>query len=103
MNLTVAEHPRAVRGIRRARAAGGLAGFLLAAWAAHGAGLPAFDVLLRGLVAGVIAHGLAWAGAVAYWRAAIVAELEAVRRRRLSAREAADRVLRDAAAATPPR
>jgi hypothetical protein len=95
--IAVSQHPRAVRGVRRTRAAAGLAGFLVGAWLAHGAGLPAFDVLLRALLAGIGTHVAGWFFAVAYWRTAILAELEAARRRRDAAHEAADRLLRDTA------
>jgi hypothetical protein len=98
--LRIAEHPRARNGVRRARGFGGLVGFALGAWLAHGAALPLTDVLLRGLLAGVGAHCAAWLLAVTYWRAAILAELETVRRRReVALAEAADRVMREAAAA----
>ncbi len=101
MTISVREHPRACRGVRRARAAAGLAGFLIAALMAHRAHLPAFDVLVRALVAGVVAHVVGWRLAVAYWRAAILAELEAARRKRRAVRDDAERVLREAAAAMP--
>lgn len=100
MTIRIPDHPRAAAGVRRARGLGGLVGFLLGGWLAHRAGLPDFDVLLRALGAGIGVHCLAWLLAVAYWRAAIQAELETARARREEAvREAADRVLREAAAA----
>ncbi len=97
--LRVADHPRARRAVRRARGFGGLAGFIVGAYLAHGAGLPGFDVMLRALLAGIGMHCIAWLLAVTYWRAAILAELETVRRRReLALSEAAGNVLRETAA-----
>ncbi len=103
MTISITGHPRAQRGVRRARAAAGLAGFLVAALMAHRASLPTFDVLVRALAAGIIAHVVAWRLAVAYWRAAILAELETARRKRHAVREDAERVLRQAAATMPQR
>ena len=95
--MSIGAHPRAKRGVRRARSAAGLAAFIIAALVAHRANLPAFDVLIRALVAGVVAHVVAWRLAVAYWKAVIVAELEAVHRKRRAVRDNAERVLREAA------
>jgi hypothetical protein len=101
--IGISAHARAARGVRRARARAGLAGFVIAAWIAHGAGLPAFDVLLRALLTGIGAHIVGWLFAIAYWRAAILAELETARVGREEAlaaarsKAAADTVMRDAA------
>jgi hypothetical protein len=102
VKITLAEHPRAVRGVRRVRALAGLAGFLVAALLAHRTGLPATDVLTRALVTGVVAHVIGWFFALVYWRAVVHAELEVVRRRRLEARRRADDVLRDTAQSGSP-
>ena len=86
---SVANHPRAGAEVARAKAAGGLGGFALAAllsWRAH---VPISDVLLRGLVAGLLAYVAAWAAAVAVWRHLVVAELRAVRARTAAERAAA--------------
>jgi hypothetical protein len=101
VTIRVSDHPRAARSIARTRAFAGLAGFVVAAYLAHGAGLPAFDVVLRSLVAGLVLHAVAWAVAVTYWRGAVLGEIEAVRRHHQSGRTAhADGVLRQAAAAS---
>jgi hypothetical protein len=97
--LRIAEHPCARAGVRRARGLGGLAGFLIGAWLAHRVALPVTDVLARGLLTGIGCHVAAWLLAIAYWRAAILAELETARRSREAALEdAADRVMRETAA-----
>jgi hypothetical protein len=73
-NLILAEHPRAARGVARAKAWGGLAGFLLGGYLSlptqtfAGAGL-------RALAAGVVCYVAVWAAAVFLWRRMLVAEL----------------------------
>lgn len=76
---SVANHPRAGVQIARAKSWGGLGGFLLAAVLSWRAGVPAADVLLRALMAGVVGYLGAWACAVVVWRHLVVAELRAVR------------------------
>lgn len=75
-NLILAEHPRAVRGIARAKAWGGLGGFLLGGYLS----LPTHtlaDAGLRALAAGVVCYVAAWAAAVFLWRRLVVVELRA--------------------------
>ena len=73
-NLILAKHPRAVRGIARAKAWGALGGFLLGGYLSlptqtfAGAGL-------RALAAGVVCYVAMWAAAVFLWRRLVVAEL----------------------------
>jgi hypothetical protein len=72
--LSLAEHPRAVRGVARAKAWGGLVGFLLGGYLS----LPTqtlAGVGLRALAAGVVCYVAAWAAAVFLWRRLVVAEL----------------------------
>jgi len=99
MKISVSEHPRASASIRRFKAACGLAGFLIGAYVSHKGGLPAFDVVLRALIAGIVLRTTGWVLAVGYWRAAILAELEQAHLHRREKREAADQLLRDTAAA----
>ncbi len=73
-NLILAEHPRAARGVARAKAWGGLAGFLLGGYLS----LPTQTLAgagLRALVAGVVCYVAVWAAAVFLWRRLLVAEL----------------------------
>lgn len=73
-HLILAEHPRAVRGIARAKAWGGLGGFLLAGYLS----LPTQTLAgagLRALAAGVVCYVAVWAAAVFLWRHLVVAEL----------------------------
>jgi hypothetical protein len=72
--LVLAEHPRAVRGIARAKAWGGLGGFLVGGYLS----LPTHtlpDTGLHALAAGVVCYVAAWGAAVFLWRHLVVAEL----------------------------
>ncbi len=81
--LILAEHPRAVRGIARAKAWGSLGGFLLGGYLSlptqtlPGAGL-------RALAAGVVCYVAAWAAAVFLWRHLVVAELRGAQQEALA-------------------
>jgi hypothetical protein len=86
---SVANHPRAGAQVARAKAWGGLGGFLLVALLSWRAGAPMADTLLRALAAGVVGYVATWAGAILVWRHLVVAELRAVRSHR--AAEAAAR------------
>ena len=76
MKITLKEHPRARRGIRRTRGAAGLAGFMVAAYLSHKAGLTTADLLARALLMGLAGHVAGWALAVTYWRGAVLAEIK---------------------------
>jgi len=79
---SVANHPRAGAQVARAKAWGGLGGFVLVAVLSMRAGVPTADALLRALLGGIAAYVAAWACAVAVWRHLVIAELRAVRRHR---------------------
>ncbi|HEX4804633.1 MAG TPA: hypothetical protein VFU94_01925 [Conexibacter sp.] len=76
---SVASHPRAGAQVARAKAWGGLAGFLLVALLSWRAGAPVADALLRALGGGIAGYVASWAAAVLVWRHLVVAELRAVR------------------------
>jgi hypothetical protein len=81
--LSLAEHPRAVRGVARAKAWGGLAGFLLGGYLS----LPTHTVAdagLRALAAGAFGYVAAWAAAVFLWRRLVVVELRTAERELLA-------------------
>ena len=80
--ITIGAHPRARRSVRRARALGGLLGFLVTVVLSLGAGVPAWDATARALVAGIVVHLAAWAIAVAVWKQLMLAELHAAHDRR---------------------
>ena len=72
---SIAAHPRAARGVARAKSWGGLLGFLVTGYLA----LPTNTVAgagLRALIAGVVCYVAAWAGAVFVWRRLVVLEIK---------------------------
>jgi hypothetical protein len=82
-SLTLAGHPRAVRGVARAKGWGGLGGFMLGGYLS----LPTHalaDAGLRALAAGVVCYVAAWAAAVFLWRRLVVAELSHARQELLA-------------------
>jgi hypothetical protein len=78
---SVASHPRASYQVRRAKGWGGLAGFGIAAYLSHKAGVPTVDLGLRAIIAGMAGYMLAWACAVTVWRHLVMAELRAAAER----------------------
>jgi hypothetical protein len=74
---SVAAHPRASYQVRRAKGWGGVAGFGIAAYLSHKAGVPLADLGLRAIIAGMVGYLLAWACAVTIWRQLVLAELRA--------------------------
>ena len=74
---SVAAHPRASQQVRRAKGWGGVAGFGIAAYLSHKAGVPIVDLGLRAIIAGMVGYLLAWACAVTVWRQLVLAELRA--------------------------
>jgi hypothetical protein len=73
---SVAAHPRAARGVARARGWGGLGGFLIAGYLSLPTGTLA-GAGLRALIAGTVCYLVAWAGAVFLWRRLVMLELRA--------------------------
>lgn len=92
---SVANHPKAGRQVKQAKAWAGLIGFGLVAFVSWQGGTPAEDLLLRALAGGIVAYLVVWACAVAVWRHLVVTELKVVREQRAE-QEAARR------AAAPP-
>jgi hypothetical protein len=103
--LSLAEHPRAVSGVARAKAWGALIGFLLGGYLSlptH----PLADAALRALVAGIVCYVAVWAAAVFAWRRLVVAELRHAQHEALATELAklgiSDRVASDGANQGPP-
>ncbi len=72
---SIAAHPRAARGVARAKGWGGLIGFVLGGYLS----LPTNTLAaagLRALIAGVACYVVAWAGAVFVWRRLVMLELK---------------------------
>jgi hypothetical protein len=82
--LALADHPRAQRQIRTAKAWAGLLGFVLVGVLSHRAGVPLPDALGRAVVGGVAANVVTWMIMVLVWRQIAVAEIEVARRRLLA-------------------
>jgi hypothetical protein len=83
IRITIGAHPRARRSVQRARALGGLLGFLVTLVLSLRAGVPGFDATARALIAGIVVHLAAWAIAVAVWKQLMLAELQQLHDRRL--------------------
>ncbi|MFL5963097.1 MAG: hypothetical protein ACJ757_09430 [Gaiellaceae bacterium] len=88
--ISLHEHPRASGGIRRAKAQGGLAGFLLVAAGGWLHGGLRTDVLLDAVAGGIAGYFLVWAVALAVWRQLLHAEAATVVSRATERRRAQD-------------
>lgn len=75
--ISVAGHPRAAAQVRRAKGFGGVTFFLITAYFSFKAQVPADQVALRALIAGIGGYLLAWMCAVTVWRQLVLAELRA--------------------------
>jgi len=72
---SIAAHPRAARGVARAKGWGGLVGFVLGGYLS----LPTNTLAasgVRALIAGVACYVVVWAGAVFVWRRLVMLELK---------------------------
>ena len=87
--ISVAAHPRARASIRRTRAWTALLAFGLVLALSLSSSVPAQDVALRALVAGVVGNLAGWACALAVWRQLVLAELRVVEEARAERRRAA--------------
>ncbi|MGO9320986.1 MAG: hypothetical protein ACLQBY_09330 [Solirubrobacteraceae bacterium] len=84
---SVAAHPRAARGVARAKSWGGLVGFVLGGYLS----LPTNTLAaagLRALVAGVVCYVAVWAGAVFVWRRLVMLEFKGREQQLLAAANA---------------
>jgi hypothetical protein len=86
--IRLAEHPRAMRSIARARAWGALAGFAIAAYLSHKAGLTFVDLVIRSIGIGIASYLMVWAASQAIWKQIVFAEL-AARRKEAAEKQAA--------------
>src|ERR1700749_3750654 len=75
--ISVAGHPRAAAQVRRAKGFGGVTFFLITAYFSYKAQVPADQVAVRALIAGIGGYMLAWMCAVTVWRQLVLAELRA--------------------------
>lgn len=79
-------HPRAQRSIVRAKAIGGVVGFVLGLWLGSQAGLPAWDTGVRALAGGIAGWLIVWVAAVQIWKHLILAEYRVAEEKRAQAR-----------------
>ena len=90
MVVSIAAHPRAKAGIRRARTRGALIAFaLVLALNLVGDQTP-FDATWRALLAGIVANVVVWRFAIVIWRHIVIAEvrqLEEERREKIEAQK----------------
>jgi len=87
--LSVAAHPTAKTHVRKAKGAGGLIGFVLAAFLSLKASVPLAEVGERALIAGVAGYLIGWAASLTVWRQIMIAELK-VAAEQISQRRAAE-------------
>jgi hypothetical protein len=83
----VAAHPRAARGVARAKSWGGLVGFVLGGYLS----LPTNTLAaagLRALLAGIACYVAVWAGAVFLWRRLVMLEIKSREQQLLAAAQA---------------
>jgi uncharacterized membrane protein len=85
--VRLAAHPRAQRAIGRAKAIGGVIGFVIGLWLASRAGLPSWDTGVRALAGGIAGWLIVWVAAVQIWKQLIIAEFRAAERAREQARQ----------------
>jgi hypothetical protein len=89
--VSLASHPRAHGAMRRVRARCAIGAFVLVAYLSHRSGVPGPDMLLRGLIGGLVAFFATWACGVTVYRQVVLAELrhaEEAWRERMKARAA---------------
>jgi uncharacterized membrane protein len=85
--VRLAAHPRAQRAIGRAKAIGGVIGFVIGLWLASRAGLPSWDTGVRALAGGIAGWLIVWVAAVQIWKQLIIAEFRAAEQAREQARQ----------------
>ncbi len=85
--ISLGEHPRAQEGIRRAKAAGALLGFLAVGISMYRRGATLDQAGLRALAGGIGGWMIAWIAAVVVWRQLLIAETRAAVRRAIELRQ----------------
>jgi hypothetical protein len=73
--VSIAQHPRAKAGIRRARTRGALIVFALVLAINLYSDQELFDAVWRALLAGIVANVVIWRFAIAIWRHIVIAEV----------------------------
>jgi hypothetical protein len=96
--VSIAAHPRAKAGIRRARTRAAFGAFVLVLALNLMGGQTAFDAVWRALLAGVVVNLIAWRCAIVVWRHIVLAELRAAEERHFERRREAQQRLEARAA-----
>ena len=86
--ISIAEHPRARRSIRRTKAWAGLIGLVLVGLLSSRAGVEPFEAGVRALIAGIAFYLVAWMASVALWQKLVLHEAKSEAERRRDEREA---------------
>jgi hypothetical protein len=83
ITVSIAAHPRAKAGIRRARTRAAFIAFMLVLGLNLIGHQDLFDALWRALLAGIVVNVIVWRGAIVVWRQIILAELRQEEERRI--------------------
>ena len=86
LDVSIAAHPRARAGIRRARTRAALGTFLLVLVLNLVGHQTAFEAVWRALLAGIVVNVIVWRCAIVVWRHIILAEVRQAEERRAERR-----------------
>ena len=81
--VSIAQHPRAKAGIRRARTRGALIVFALVLVLNLVGDQELFDAVWRALLAGIVANVVIWRFAIVIWRHIVISEVRALEEERM--------------------
>ena len=82
VKVSIADHPRAKAGIRRARTRAALIAFILVLVLNLVGDQTPFDAVWRALLAGIVVNVIVWRCAIVVWRHILQSELEELRSKR---------------------
>jgi hypothetical protein len=99
LTVSIAAHPRAKAGIRRARTRAAFGAFLLVLALNLVGDQDMFDALWRALLAGIVVNVIVWRAAIVVWRHIIVAEVRQEAARRIDSYRARQEALKQLAEA----
>jgi hypothetical protein len=86
--VSIAQHPRAQAGIRRARTRGALIVFAVVLALNLVGDQELFDAVWRALLAGIVANVIIWRFAIIVWRHIVISEVRTLEEERLQKLEA---------------
>ena len=81
--VSIAHHPRAKAGIRRARTRGALIAFALVLALNFVGDQTLFDAVWRALLAGIVANVVIWRFAIVIWRHIVISEVRQLEEERM--------------------